>query len=250
MNSLNRVIVAVAVILGASTIIATSIVMSTYYRVRMSNNNISVAGTATRTVTSDNAVWSASFSRSVSPGDIQRGVALMKKDLDTVVTYLHQNGIADEQITIQPINRYQVCSTNKYGSQDCSGSGLVSYTLEQYVVVQSNDVIKIQTLSQNATSDLSGSGIFFSSQSPQYYFSKLDDLRVELTSEATKSALTRAQKIAESTGASVGILQWANVSAIQISGLNASDDSDYGSYDTSSIDKKVMLVVHASFGLR
>lgn len=250
MNSLNKVIVTVAAILGVSVIIATSIVTSTYYKVRMSNNNISVAGTAVRDVTSDSAVWGSSFSRTVSPGDIKGGTAQMKNDLNIVLTYLHNHGVTDAEISIQPMNRYPICATNKFGVQDCSGSGLVSYNFDQYITVQTSDVHKVESLSQNSTADLATQNVFFSSQPAQYYYSRLDDMRVDLTGEATKSAKARAEKIAESTGATVGLLQAANVSSIQVSGMNTANVSDYGGYDTTSIDKKITLVVHATFGLR
>jgi hypothetical protein len=84
----------------------------------------------------------------------------------------------------------------------------------------------------------------------QYYYSKLPDLRVSLLSDAVKDAKSRAEKIAEGTGRAVGSIQSASSGVVQVLPVNSVEVSDYGSYDTSSIEKDVMVTVKASFRLR
>ncbi len=239
-----------AALLGASFIIATIIGCATLYRIKTLSNNVSVAGLAERVVKSDTAKWTGSFTRRADPYRLQEGNALMTSDWKVIAEYLHKHGISDDQISLQPINRMTNCATNKFGYQDCNGGGLISYDLTQYFTVESSDVQKLSELSQSSTQDLGEKGVTFTSQNAEFYYSKLSDLRVELTEEATRNAKIRAEKIAKSTGASIGYLQSADVSVIQVTQKNSTDISDYGTYDTTSLDKKVTLVVHATFSLR
>jgi hypothetical protein len=84
-------------------------------------------------------------------------------------------------------------------------------------------------------------------ESPQFFFSKLDTLKVDLLRDATKNALERAKAVVEPTGRHAGAISSASTGVFQITGKNSTDVSDYGIYDTSSVDKKVTAVVNATF---
>jgi hypothetical protein len=98
--------------------------------------------------------------------------------------------------------------------------------------------------------DLSAQGIFLSVMQPQYYISNLPELRVQLVGEAVKDAKARASSIAESAGQSVGRLQSAASGVVQVMAPNSIDIADYGSYDTSTIEKQVMVTTKAVFIVR
>jgi hypothetical protein len=138
---------------------------------------------------------------------------------------------------------------DKFGNQSCGGNRVTGYTFKQDVIIQSGDVDKVTKLSQDASDALIMKEVIFSSQNLEYYYNKLSELRVELLSEATKNAKTRAEKIVESTGGKIGFLQSASMGVFQVTAKNATDFSDYGYYDTSSLEKKVTAVVRASFVL-
>jgi hypothetical protein len=84
----------------------------------------------------------------------------------------------------------------------------------------------------------------------QYFYTKLNDLKVELLNEATKNAFERAEAIASSTNNSAGAVITASQGVFQITSRDSVDSSDYGYYDTSAIDKKVNAVVRASFKVK
>jgi hypothetical protein len=71
-----------------------------------------------------------------------------------------------------------------------------------------------------------------------------------MLAEATKNAKDRAERIAESSGSKVGSMRSADMGVFQVMAVNSTEVSDYGAYDTTSIDKNVMAVVRASFSLR
>jgi len=75
-------------------------------------------------------------------------------------------------------------------------------------------------------------------------------LRVSLLSDAIKDAQARAAKMAEATGRKVGDLKSAASGVVQVLSSNSLEVSDYGTYDTSKINKNVMVTVRAAFGLK
>lgn len=121
--------------------------------------------------------------------------------------------------------------------------------MNQDIVVESTDVPKVTKIAQEA-STLLAQGAVINTLSLEYYYSKLADLKVEMMAEATKNARDRAAKIAESAGGSLGSLREASMGVMQITPVNSTDVSDYGTYDTSSLEKQITAVVRAAFSVR
>ncbi len=242
-----------ALVIAAGLVLSTFIGARTFERVK-SNNTISVTGSAERTVTSDTVKWTGSFSRTVALDGLKDGNAAMKSDLDAILKFLRANGVTDAEITVQPSTIMPTCEgTNpmgfdKFGGQNCGSNKTVGYALQQALVVESKDVKKITTLAQEAPSRLDG--IVFATGNLEYYVSAFSDLKLEMLTEATKNAKQRAERILEATGSALGGLQTAGMGVFQVTSVNSTDVSDYGMYDTSSIDKKVTAVVRASFFLK
>jgi len=233
-----------AIILGIFFIIGISWVNNTWLEVKASDNSLSVTGSAKKTVTSDIAKWNSSFSRKVTESELKNGYAMMKNDEAIVSKFLKANKIEDSEITISPVSLQK-----EYGYQKEGVDTPQEYTLMQTVLVQSGDIEKIKNLSKN-TQSVIDQGVIFSNGSPEYYYSKLPETRVELLPEAMKDAQSRADSIAGTTGKKVGTLKAASVGVVQVTQPNSVDISDYGNYDTSTIEKEVMVTVKASFTLK
>jgi hypothetical protein len=122
------------------------------------------------------------------------------------------------------------------------------YTLSQTFTVQSNDVNKLTDASKNISSIVGR--VIFSSLSLEYYYSKLPEARIQLLSQAIADAKARATELAKNSGSKVGSLKSASSGVVQVQSLNSTDVSDYGSYDTSQIEKQVTVTVKASFSLK
>lgn len=239
-NENSNKLIITGVILGISLIIGTLIVSQTFYAVKKLSNTLSVTGSAKQQITSDTVKWRSSFTRTVLQADIKSGYLQMKKDEDAVLNFLTKNGIDHGNITIAA-----VYMNENYKSDS---NAPTEYTLQQSVEVDSTDVQKITDLSKNIQ-PLIDQGVIFSTQSVEYYYTKLPEMRVSLLSEAIKDAKARAEKIAESSGKKVGAIQSASMGIVQVMPVNSVDISDYGNYDTSSIDKEVMVTVKTAFGL-
>lgn len=231
----------VAMILGASFIIGTLIASYTFYSAKQLDNTLSVTGSAKQKITSDVVKWRSGFSRTVAEWNLNGGYLLMKQDEEKVVKFLKESGIDEKSIVVSPVTLEQYFKYDPNAPKE--------YNLRQTVEIQSSDVPKITDLAKNAQA-LTALGVIFASESLEYYYSKLPDLRVSLLSDAIKDAKARAQKIAESSGKKVGNIKSASMGVVQVMPVNSVEISDYGSYETGSIEKEVMVTVKALFTLK
>lgn len=241
MNSKTHPIVLLGIILGGSFLVATLLGAFTIFRIRAQSDVISTTGSAKVEVTSDQAKWTADISRTVRESGLKTGYARITADLAEAKAFLLSQGITEEEITINPVSVYE-----EY-QQDKSAERL--YILTQVITVQSNDVNKLTKASENSPS-LINKGLLFSTRSMDYYYSKLPEARIQLLSEAISDAKLRAGEIAKNSGKRVGALKSASSGVVQVQSLNSTDISDYGSYDTSQIEKQITVTVKASFSLR
>lgn len=244
MNINNKGLWIFAAIAGIALIVTGFLVTNAIYKIKSSENSIAVTGSAKKNVTSDLVKWTGSFSRNIDVNGLKEGYASMKKDLTTLQAYLKANGISDDTYTVSP-----VFVENVYNYKQEGGSQLVGYVLRQNIIVQSADLQKITKLAQDVT-PIINQGLIFSTQSLEYFYTKLPEARVELLAEATKDAKNRAEKIALSTGAKVASLRSASAGVIQVLQPNSTDVSDAGAYDTSTIEKEITAVIRVSFSLQ
>lgn len=245
-----------ALILGFSIVAATAVGADSFYRAKQLSNVLSVTGSAEKSVVSDTVKWQSSISRSVDAAQLKDGSAQIKGDIETVRAYFKNSGVQDGEITVNPVTITPFCqsqngiSYDKFGNQSCGSSPTAGYNLQQVIVIESGRVDEITKLTQNASDYFVGKGLVFTTQSLEYYYSKLADLRLDLLAQATSDAKNRAQKIAESTGKKIDSLQTASQGVFQVTAKNSVEVSDYGTYDTASVEKKVTGVVRASFSLK
>lgn len=241
-----------ALALGISLILATVIGAYTFFQIRSQNSVISVVGAAEKIVTSDTVKWTAQFSDSADVDSLSEGMKEMRKNVEEVQSFLTEKGIEKDHYIISPVKFHESCRTRedrvwKEGGETCAAGTLVAYDLSQVLTVESDDVDGITELAEEMPYELIARGIMFSSESLDYFYSKLDSLKLEILAEATKNAKNRAQQIAESTGAKIGNVKEASVGVFQVVAPNSTEFANYGAYNSSTIEKKVTSTVRASF---
>ena len=225
-------------IIGVSLIIASAVVSRTFLEVKKLDNIITVSGSAKQKVTADSARWTANFSRAALKDQLNSGYASMKNDEKIVSAFFAEKGIKD--IEISPVFMNEIWKNDQNAPKE--------YNLIQNIQIKSDDVQKMKELAK--TSDqLVAKGVIFSANPVEYYYSKLPELRVSLLPEAIKDAKGRAESIAESSDRSVETIKSVAMGVVQVMPVGSIEVSDYGSYDTSSIDKEVMITVKTVFGL-
>ena len=225
-------------------LVVSSLVLGwSYINKKDGNEAIAVTGSAKKRIKSDLVIWSAGVSYQAPI--LANAYNQLSENIPQIKKYLIEKGISEDEITISSI------SSQTLHGQDANGnrtSQITGYSLQQKVQVRSNDVKKIAKIAREAT-ELIKQGILLESSSPRYYYTKLGDLKVEMLGEAAKDAKARAEKIANSTGNSIGTVRSARMGVMQITAADSTEVSDYGINDTSTIEKDVTAVVKISFAV-
>ncbi|MDD5428480.1 MAG: SIMPL domain-containing protein [Candidatus Omnitrophica bacterium] len=236
------------IILGiciAAAVIASSVILSGGFLkvMKFTREQINVTGSATKEIRSDYIVWRGEFKR--REANLKAAYKLLKEDLDEVKAYLVSKGVTEPETDISQVITETVYKKNKEGNDT---NDIQGYCLTQAVEIRSNDVDKIDTVSREST-ELIDRGIQFTSFAPEYFYTKLDDLKIEMLAKATENAKARAANMAKATGNRIGFMRSARMGVFQITPATSTDVSDYGVNDTTSLDKKVMAVVTVSFAI-
>ncbi len=237
----NKNYVAFGIILGLALIVSAGIGSLTFYKLR-SMDYISTTGSAKKPVMSDKVKWSSSITRSIRQSTIKDGYAKLDADLKEVKAFLATNGIPAESIDVSPVFMNEVYEQNPGTDK--------KYNLVQNVEIQSADVQKISDLAKNVSSLITEKGVMYSTNSLEFYYSKLPEARVELLASAVGDAKARAEQLAIAGGKKIGALKSASSGVVQVMAPNSVEVSDYGMYDTSKINKEIMVTVKASFEIK
>jgi len=240
MENNNKNYVTFGLILGLSLIISTGLGVFAFYKIR-SVDYISTTGSAKKAVVSDKVKWTSSITRQVSVSTVKDGYAKMDIDLKEVKDFFTANGIPAESLSISPVFMNEIWDNNNQTEK--------KYNLVQNFEVQSSDVQKIDALAKN-TNSLINKGVLFSTNSLEYYYSKLPAVRVKLLANAVADAKARAEQLAIAGDKKIGVLKSASSGVVQVIAPNSVDVSDYGMYDTSKIEKEIMVTVKASFEIK
>lgn len=235
--------ITVGVILSLGLIIAALIMGSTWRKVSRSNVTITVTGSAQKNIRSDLAVWSGNFSNE-APVLTDAYKRLQESGLK-VKNYLISKGFGEDIIKFSSVNTMTLYVQNEQG---VNSNQVQSYRVSQDVTISSNDVDKIDQLSREAT-ELILQGVEFNSNAPEFFYTKLSELKVEMIGLAAKDAKTRADQIAQSTDNQVGEVRSSRMGVIQINPINSTEVSDYGVNDTSSLEKVITAVVTVSYSI-
>jgi hypothetical protein len=235
-------------IIIAVTIIITAIILSSAYINRnKAQNIISVTGMAQEDFVSDLITWNASFE--VKDMDLTKAYADLKKTMETVKTTLINKGVNPKEITFSAVDIRKQYRT-VYDEKRNSTSIFDGYRLQQTVSISSHEVDKIEVVSREIT-ELINVGIEITSYSPEYYYTKLSELKIRMLSDAAKDANLRATTIAENGGGKIGKLKVSSMGVFQITGQNSSEEYSWGgSFNTSSKNKTASITVRFEYELK
>lgn len=237
----NYLWIAVACVLALGLILSSVVLSNGLVRIKTAGNTITVTGSAKQQIKSDLAVWNGMyFGQGATLGEAYNH---LKDSQDKVKAYLLSKGVAEGNMTFSSINteiRYVLLPTGQYSNQ------IDSYRLSQQVELRSDNVDSITVLSREAT-DLINQGVEFQSQPPQYFYTKIADLKIEMLALATQDATRRAEQISENAKSKVGSLRAARMGVFQITPLYSNEISDYGINDTSSVEKEITAVINCDF---
>lgn len=239
----------IACIAGICAIICVSIMTGNLvsYKKTSGSGGITATGSASCDFESDLIVWRGSFT---AYGETtQEAYQIIKRDAEIIKKYLLDNGVTEEEMIFGSVRISQRWES-EYNEEGYEiGYYLAGYDLAQQICVTSNDVDKVDAISRDIT-QLIEADVEFVSDSPEYYYTKLDELKLQLINEATVNAKERIDIIAEGTGGKTGKLLSANLGVFQITAQNTNSDYSYGgSFDTSSRQKTASITVKLNYSV-
>ena len=209
--------------------------------------NINVTGSAKRDFTSDIIVWSATYhNKNMS---LKEAYKDLDRDRDVIKTYLLEQNIPTEDILFTSISMTEKYKTavDKDGVRTHDFDG---YYLSQNITIESKLVEKIELLSRNIT-NLIDLGVEIQSNQPYYFYSKLEDLKIDLISEATENATLRAVKIAEKSNSHFGKVKKAQMGVFQIIAKNSTENYTWGgAHNKTSKKKTASVTMKLSFEIK
>ena len=236
-------------IFNAGFALAVALVLSSiigawaYTHAKKSDESVTVTGSAKKRIKSDLVIWRAGVS--YQDPQLASAYKALSDNIPRVKQYILSKGVPEDQITVSSITSTTLHDKDSDGNESAKITG---YSLRQEIQVRSGDVDKVERLAREAT-ELINQGILLESGTPEYYYTKIADLKIEMLAEAAKDAKVRAQQIASSTGSSIGSVRSARMGVLQITAADSSEVSDSGMNDTSSLEKDITAVVNVSFAV-
>lgn len=232
-----------AVVLAVGLVVATTIGGWFFVKGKRGDQTITVTGSARKRITSDLVIWRSAIS--YQGPTLSEAYRSLSEAIPKVKAYMVSKGIAENQITVSSISSQTLHGRSSDGVET---SEITGYSLRQELSVRSTEVEKIGQIAREAT-ELINQGILLESMAPEYLYTKLGDLKIEMLAEAAKDAKRRAEQIAQSTDSSIGTVRTARMGVLQITAADSTDVSDSGMNDTSSLEKDITAVVNIGFAV-
>lgn len=211
-------------------------------------DTILVTGLGETEFTSDLIVWSGNLTSEAQ--NVATGYAEIEKSKAKVQQYLREKGLPDEAVVFAFVNvekQYDpVYNANGYWA----GQRFTGYRLSQRFTVESSEVEKVETISREISS-LIAQGVSIEAYAPDYYYTKLDDVKMGLIETASADARMRAEKIARNAGTKIGRVASARMGVFQITGANSNEEfSAGGSFNTASRQKKARITMRIEYRVK
>ena len=230
----------------AVAIIVSAIVLSFAYteKHRSAAGTITVTGLGETEFTSDLIVIRGSISSQHE--DASTSYVMMQNDCKKLLDFLASRGVSVDEVSFSMPSTNSV-ETSQYINGEWAGYVFSHYNSVQPFVIESNNVDVVESVSRELPS-LIAEGLNINVYDPMYYFSKLDDVKLDLLSAAAADARNRASNIATNSGAKLGDLKESRAGVFQITAATGDEEfSAGGSFNLSSREKKARVTVRSVF---
>ena len=214
-----------------------------------SEKSIKVKGVAEKLITSDLAAFTCSVSvqaqtKAEGYSTLDRTAKLLESKLDSLG--FTENMREDKNISC--VAKYRTVKTVEK-NRETSTQIFDHYQLTYSLRVRTNDA-KLVEKNLLKIYELSGRKLDIDVSTPEYYISNPEQYKLDLVDQASSAAAERARTAAARSGSKLGPLMNARQGVIQITAPASTETSDYGVYNTSSLQKVIRLVMTMEFELK
>ncbi|MDR2392576.1 MAG: SIMPL domain-containing protein [Treponema sp.] len=243
-NISNMLILGISIIIGVSIVSMSLVIIKT-----KEAGHITVTGSATMSFTSDLIVWRGAFSKKAMTS--KEAYEQLKIDTDTVRAYLLNKGVKEDEIVFSSISMDENYEQAYTQDRSFIKRTFTGYTLTQQITIQSSEVDKIAMISRDIT-ELIDRGVEVFSMAPEYYYTQLDTVKIDLIAKAAENARIRAEKIIEQSGGAISTLRTASLGVFQITAENSSAESySYsGAFDVASKNKTAFITTRLEYNVK
>lgn len=236
-----------AISLGLALVITAIIAVNGIKQRNDYSDTIVVTGIGKKDFVSDLIVWSGSFSRLEM--SLKQAYIKLDSDREIIRKYFVMKGIPESDLIFSAVD---ISKDFEYEYLQNGNSNRIfrGYRLSQTVKIESGQVDKVENISREVT-ELINQGVEFNSNAPQFYYTGLSDLKLEMISAATKDGRLRAERIADNANASLGNLKEASMGVFQIIAQNSNEDYSWGgTYNTFAKKKTATITMRLEFAIR
>ncbi len=201
-------------ILAAGIVLAGALVGSGFRAGRAADRFVTVKGVTEREVEADLALWPLQIVTADS--DLATAQAGMDRMAERTRAFLRENGVTDEDITVQAF-KVTDAQANAYQGGVVTSRFIITQTL----MVRSEVPRDLQAASQRVGELVQAGVVLTSGQEygpggPTYVFTRLNDLKPEMLAEATARAREAAAEFAAASGSEIGKIRRASQGVFQI----------------------------------
>jgi len=235
-------------VIGLAAVVCAFVLGRAYtYKYRV-QDTVVVTGLGETEFTSDLIVWTGTLTTEAQ--NVAVGYAQIEASKKKVQSYLASKGISADAVIFEFVNVDKQYETVYNAEGNWAGQRFAGYELRQRFTVESTDVEKVETVSREISS-LIAQGVSIEAYAPDYYYTKLDDVKMGLIEKASADARMRAEKIAENAGTRIGKVASARMGVFQITGANSNEEfSAGGSFNTSSREKKARITMRIEYRVK
>ncbi|MCJ7627052.1 MAG: SIMPL domain-containing protein [Longimicrobiales bacterium] len=229
------------IILTAGLVLAGALIGSGFRASRSGDRFVTVKGVSERQVEADLALWPLQIV--AGDNDLATAQARMDRMVEDTRTFLRDNGVPDEQVTIQSF-RVTDAQAERYGG----GQAPTRFIISQTLLVRSEEPQLLRAVGQRV-GELVQSGVVLTSGQeygpggPTFLFTRLNDLKPEMLAEATARAREAAEEFATASGSQVGKIRRANQGVFEI----LPRDPGPGQQEQNQLHKTVRVVTTVEY---
>ena len=236
------------IIPGIAAIVCAFVLGNAYTYKFRAQDTVVVTGLGETEFASDLIVWSGAITAEAA--NAAAGYAQIETSKRKVQEYLAAKGIPAEAVVFDFVNVNKQFAPVYNAGGSWAGQRFTGYELRQRFTVESEEVDKVEAVSREMSS-LIAQGVSIEAYQPDYYYTRLDDVKLALIERASADARTRAEKIAVNAGAKIGKVRSARMGVFQITGANTNEEfSAGGSFNTSSRQKKARITMRIEYRIK